>query len=116
MKYCLIVPVVIFGVAWTAEVVKSFPAPDGDIIGLAWQDESLWAIDKVSGYAYEIDPESGNILNSFLPEDSVGGYTPYGLACGNDTLFVNFGKDVSGGVFEMFDTETGAYLGPVPMC
>lgn len=101
--------------AGAAGIVSTIDAPDNDIIGLAWQDGHLWAVDRMSGWAYELDPDDGSVLFSFYPEHSAT-YSPYGLACGSDTLFVNYGKAVAGGVPRMYDTSTGGYLGMVQFC
>jgi len=107
----LILPVA----AVAAGIVSTIDAPDNDIIGLAWQDGHLWAVDRMSEWAYELDPGDGSVLFSFYPEHSAT-YNPYGLACGNDTLFINYGKAVAGGVPRMYDTSTGGYLGMVEFC
>jgi len=103
------------GAVYSAGIVNSIPSPDGNIIGLAWQENNLWAVDNVSGFAYRINPETGDVLDSFYPDMSIS-YNPWGLACGNDTLFINYGKATAGGVPEMYDTDTAEHLGSVPFC
>jgi len=115
MMRTLLVAAAAASTALAASVLDTLPAPDDHVIGLAWQDGYVWAVDNVSGMAYRMDSQTGQVMQSFMPYQS-GSYTPYGLACSSDTLFVNYGKGVSGGVQGMYDTDTGGYLGTVPFC
>ncbi len=116
MKFLFLLTVFLTNPVLAAWIVHTIDAPDDFVIGLAWQDNgSLWAVDNGSGWVYELNPTTGNVLFSFYPDNSVS-YNTYGLACNNDTLFVNYGKATGGGMFSMYDTDTGAFLSDVPIC
>jgi hypothetical protein len=116
MRFTVCMIIVFACLAGGASIIHTIDAPDGELIGLAWQDGgALWAADNGSGYVYRLDPATGAVTFSFYPSFS-GSYNIYGLGCSNDTLFVNYGKAVGGGMFSMYDCGSGGYLGNVSLC
>ena len=116
MRYLSVFLALSVGVSAGASIVNTIPAPDGDIIGMAWQDNgSLWAVDHSTGWVFELDPSDGTVLFSFFPDLAVS-YTIYGVAVSNDTLFINYGKGTGGGQYSMYDCDTGVFLENVGVC
>ncbi|MBD3370106.1 hypothetical protein GF402_07075 [Candidatus Fermentibacteria bacterium] len=46
-------------------VDRTLTAPDGDITGLGYYSGSLYALDGTSEYVYRLDPETGDVQNSW---------------------------------------------------
>lgn len=103
-------------VCTAASVVRTLDAPDTNISGLAWGEGSLWALDESSCYAYELDPETGEVQESFYVEHSVcSSYDPGGLAYSDDILFSSFHYSTSSS-YIIFTSPTGSYLGYDCLC
>jgi hypothetical protein len=116
MRYMTVIMLLAVCAARGASIVHTIPAPGDGVLGLGWEASgSLWAVDNASDWVFELDPATGNVLFSFYPDYSAA-YNIYGLACSSDTLFINFGKATGGGMFSMYDCDTGAYLGNVALC
>jgi len=82
----LFLPILAFG----ANIVETFDAPDTGITGLAYGDGSLWAVDGTTQYVYELDPSDGAVISSFYITDQTATYNPApgGLAYANGSLLV----------------------------
>ncbi len=70
-------------------IVSTIDAPDTNISGLGYGNGSLWAIDMVTEYAYELDL-SGAVLNSWYCEN--GTKVPSGLTFANNTVYISMGN------------------------
>ena len=73
--------------AWADEVTGSFTMPSDDITGLAWGNGYLWAVDTETHILYQLNPTSGDVINSFSVAVA-GGHVITGLAFYNDILYV----------------------------
>lgn len=76
--------------AFSADIVVTFDAPDTGITGLAYGDGSLWAVDGTTQYVYELDPSDGSVISSFYITDQTPTYDPApgGLAYANGSIYV----------------------------
>ena len=95
------------------EVAGSFAMPSDDITGLAWGNGYLWAVDTETRILYQINPTSGDVINSFTVAVAAN-HDITGLAFYNNTLYV--GEDYPGstnsGYIYRYST-TGAFQGSV---
>lgn len=71
------------------EIVATIDAPDTNISGLGFGNGSLWAIDGVTEFAYEIDPTSGSVENSWYCDN--GTKKPSGLTFSNSKIYIIMG-------------------------
>ena len=71
------------------EIVATIDAPDTNISGLGFGNGSLWAVDEVTEFAYEIDPTTGSVETSWYCSN--GTKKPSGLAFENNTIFIIMG-------------------------
>ncbi len=71
------------------EIVATIDAPDTNISGLGFGNGSLWAVDEVTEFAYEIDPTSGSVENSWYCAN--GTKKPSGLTFVNNTVYIIMG-------------------------
>jgi len=92
------------------QVVLTLDAPDSNISGLGYGAGSLWAVDKITGMVYRLDPADGTVQNSWLSENTLR--DPAGLAFANNTIYVSVGKppDLNSSLCKMYNTS-GDYLG-----
>ncbi|MCK5133297.1 MAG: hypothetical protein KAR40_14240 [Candidatus Sabulitectum sp.] len=70
------------------QIVATINAPDADISGLGFGNGSLWAVDHVTEYAYQVDPATGTIQNSWYCADPFNPYTPSGLTFANNKVYI----------------------------
>lgn len=66
-----------------------FPAPGDSPYGLAWAEGFIWVSDNnlsAAAYIYKMDPETGDILDSFVCPG--GGGSPNGIAHDGDCLWI----------------------------
>jgi hypothetical protein len=60
-------------VGWKIE--RSIPAPEGDLWGLAWDDEKWWTCDGKTNTAIAVSPENGQVIKQVkLPEGNGRGF------------------------------------------
>ena len=95
----------IYKLTKSGDVVGSIPAPTGISSGLAWDGNHFWVTEWNTYKIYEIDPGSGQVLNSFDAPDSGNEY-PYGLAWDGTYLWTSN----SNGIYRL-DPNTGSILG-----
>lgn len=71
------------------QVVSTIDAPDTNISGLGYGNGSLWAVDGTTEYAYEVNPSSGAVINSWYIENTTR--VPTGCTFANNTLYIACG-------------------------
>ncbi len=115
MKKILFVLFVIASLASAKAIISTLDSPDTNISGLAWGDGALWAMDAVTDSVFKLDPETGEILDSFYfshPTTTV----PTGLAYSEEhNLVLCGGWYLTNGYVYKY-TPTGSYTGMVDMC
>jgi hypothetical protein len=114
MKRAMIAIVLLAALASAKSIVETFDAPAGDIAGLGWEDNTLWALDAMNKTVYSIDPLSGQVTNSFAAAIATG-YYGTGLAVENGYVYVGSWNNATNGYVYKYDTS-GNYLGAVSMC
>ena len=97
--------------AW---VESTLDAPGGDIGGLGWENGSLWAVDRSLDRVYEIDPSSGEVIQSFDMSIS-SSQNPTGLAVENGVVYVGTWDNSTTGYVYKYNLS-GGYQGVVSMC
>lgn len=75
------------------QIVSTIDAPDTNISGLGFGDGSLWAVDGTTEYAYEVDPATGAVLNSWYIENL--SRVPSGCTFANGTVYIACGTPPS---------------------
>ena len=115
MRKILFLLLIIATAASAKAIITTLDAPDTNISGLAWGNGSLWAMDALTDYVYEINPETGDVISSFY-FDHVTTIVPTGLAYSETSDMVLCGGwyGTTGYVFKY--SPTGDYLGMVDMC
>ncbi|MCK5842963.1 MAG: hypothetical protein KAH31_12385 [Candidatus Sabulitectum sp.] len=115
MRKVLFVLLVIAAAASAKAIITTLDAPDTNISGLAWGDGSLWAMDAVTDYVYELNPETGDVISSFY-FNHLTTVVPTGLAYSENHNMIYCGGWylTNGYVFKY--TPTGTYQGMVDMC
>ncbi len=92
------------------QIVATFDAPDTNISGLGYGNGSLWAVDGVTEYAYEIDPATGTVQNSWYCANSTK--VPSGMTFANNTVYISMGNPPSLTLSYCYRYNTsGVYLG-----
>lgn len=115
MRKVLLVLFIIAAAASAKAIILTLDAPDTNISGLAWGNGSLWALDAVTDYVYELNPETGDVISSFY-FNHLTTIVPTGLAYSENHNMVLCGGwySTTGYVFKY--TPAGSYLGMVDMC
>lgn len=116
MKRVIISLLLISSIVFAKSIVLTLDAPAGDISGLAWGNDMLWAVDQETDTVYSIDPTSGIVENSFYVSHS-SVYFPTGLAFSENYNYVCVGLwngYTTGYVYKY--TTTGIFSGSVSMC
>lgn len=97
------------------QIVSTIDAPDTNISGLGFGNGSLWAVDGVTEFAYQVDPATGAIQNSWFCENTTR--IPSGLTFANNNVYIAMGNmpnltysycyryDTSGGYLGMFSLD-----------
>lgn len=67
---------------WT--LMKTIPAPRGELCTMAWDSSRLWVYDKTTSHAVAISPEEGTVLHSVKMPDNT-----YGIAWSNGSLLAS---------------------------
>jgi len=70
-------------------IVATIDAPDTNISGLGYGNGSLWAVDGVTEYAYQVNPADGAIQNSWYCENT--SRIPSGLTFANNRVYIAMG-------------------------
>jgi len=87
MKLMVFIFLVCAGVSFADyEIVATIDAPDTNISGLGFGDGSLWAVDGVIEYAYQVNPSTGAVQNSWYCANS--NRVPTGLTYANSTVYI----------------------------
>lgn len=115
MKKILFVLFIIASLASAKAIVSTLDSPDTNISGLAWGDDALWAMDALTDSVFKINPETGEILDSFYFSHAVT-TVPTGLGYSEDHDLVLCGGwyGTNGYVYKY--SPTGALQGMVDMC
>lgn len=115
MKKVLLLLLVVAAAASAKAIISTIDAPDTNITGLAWGNGTLWAMDAVSDYVFELDPETGEVLSSFYFSHPIN-IVPTGLAYSDtyNMLYLGGWYSTTGYVYKF--TTAGAYQGMVDMC
>jgi hypothetical protein len=91
-------------------VVSTIDAPDTNISGLGFGNGSLWAVDGTTEYAYEVDPQTGAVINSWYIENTTR--VPTGCTFANNTLYIACGTPPNITLAYCYKyTSAGAYSG-----
>jgi len=69
------------------QIVSTIDAPDTNISGLGFGNGSLWAVDCVTEFAYEVDPATGSVQNYWFCATN-GTRIPSGLTFANNTVYI----------------------------
>jgi hypothetical protein len=87
--------------------------PSDDITGLAWGNGYLWAVDTETHVLYQINPASGDVINSFTVAVAAN-HEITGLAFYGSTLYVgeDYPGSTSSGYVYKYST-TGVFQGSV---
>lgn len=84
---------------WNAaagDTIRSIPAPPGNVLGLTWLDNTLWAVVATSPQRIvQLDPDNGNVLSFF----TIGSGFHLGLANDGRNLWV---CDFSAGLIKKY--------------
>ncbi len=92
------------------QIVATIDAPDTNISGLGFGSGSLWAVDGVTEYAYQVDPATGTVQNSWYCENT--GRVPSGLTFANNTVYISMGTPPSLTSSQCYRyNSSGVYLG-----
>ena len=92
------------------QIVSTIDAPDTNISGLGYGNGSLWAVDGVTEYAYELDPATGAVQNSWYCNN--GTKITSGLTFANNTVYIAMGAQPSLTYSYCYRYNTsGVYLG-----
>lgn len=115
MKKVLLLLLCVAAAASAKAIISTIDAPDTNISGLAWGDGSLWALDAVTDYVYQINPETGAVVSSFYFDHAVQ-QVPTGLGYSEDLnmLYIGSWFSTTGYVYKY--TPAGEYQGMVDMC
>lgn len=68
------------------EIVHTIDAPDTGISGLGYGNGSLWMVDGTTEYAYQVDPATGTVQNSWYCANSTK--VPTGVTFANNTVYI----------------------------
>ncbi|MEA3266702.1 MAG: hypothetical protein U9P42_07145 [Candidatus Fermentibacteria bacterium] len=72
------------------QIIATIDAPDTNISGLGYGNGSLWAVDQVTEFAYQVNPVSGAVQNVwFCAENTTR--KPSGLTFANNTVYIAAG-------------------------
>ena len=115
MKKVMLLMICLAAAASAKVIISSIDAPDTNITGLAWGNGSLWALDAVTDYVYEINPETGAVISSFYFDHSVQ-QTPTGLGYSDNLNMLYLGSWFSTTGYVYKYTPSGEYQGMVDMC
>jgi len=88
-------------IAGAQQIVRSFDAPEVGITGLAYHDNSLYALGSTSKTVFELDEISGSVTNSW-GFFTASGETPTGLGYAGDLLYIaaDNGTGTAGHLYE----------------
>ncbi len=110
MKLMLLLLLCMAAVLSAQQIVRSFDAPDSSITGLAYHDNTLYAVGSISSTVYELDEMSGSVNNSWVVSIT-GTETPTGIGYAGDLLYVG-ADDGSGAGGHLYKyTTSGSYQG-----
>ena len=115
MKKVMLLMLIVAAAASAKAIISTIDAPDTNISGLAWGNGSLWAMDAVTDYVYELDPVTGAVQNSFYFSHATN-IVPTGLAYSEDLNMVYLGGWYSTTGYVYKYTPAGDYQGMVDMC
>lgn len=91
-------------------------APGNEVTGLAWSSGYLWAVDQSENSVHRLNPQTGDLMDSFVMTYS-GSTATTGLAVSEEHGLVMVGLwngGTTGYVYKY--TLTGGYVGSVDMC
>ncbi len=110
MKLMVLLLLSLAAVLSAQQIVRSFDAPDSGISGLAYHDNTLYAVGSISSTVYDLDEMSGSVNNSWTVS-TIGTETPAGIGYAGDLLYVaaDDGTGYSGHVYKY--TTSGGYQG-----
>lgn len=110
MKLMLLLLLSFAAVLSAQQIVRSFDAPDSGISGLAYHDNTLYAVGSISSIVYELDEMSGSVNNSWTVS-TIGTETPTGIGYAGNLLYVaaDDGSGAAGHVYKY--TTSGSYQG-----
>ena len=110
MKLMLLLLLSAAAVLSAQQIVRSFDAPDSGISGLAYYDNSLYAVGSISKTVYVLDEMSGSVNNSWTVS-TIGTEIPTGIGYAGDLLYIaaDNGTGNSGHVYKY--TTSGSYQG-----
>ena len=110
MKLMLVLLLSLAAVMSAQQIVRSFDAPDSGISGLAYYNNSLYAVGSISSTVYDLDEMTGSVNNSWTVS-TTGTETPTGLGYAGNLLYVaaDDGTGYSGHVYKY--TTSGSFQG-----
>jgi len=110
MKLILLLLLSFAAILPAQQIVRSFDAPDSGISGLAYCDNTLYAVGSISSTVYELDEMSGSVTASWTVS-TIGSETPTGIGYAGSLLYVGAddGTGSSGHVYKY--TTSGSYQG-----
>ena len=110
MKLLVLLLLSVAAVLSAQQIVRSFDAPDRGISGLAYHDNTLYAVGSISSTVYELDEISGSVINSWTVS-TIGTETPTGIGYAGNLLYIaaDDGSGAGGHVYKY--TTSGSYQG-----
>ena len=98
------------------QVVQTLDAPDTNIAGLGYGNGSLWAVDIVTEFAYEVDPATGSVSNSWYLAEPGTKIATGAVTFANNTVYIAAGVgSTSTSTYCYKYTAAGAYSGNFSM-
>ncbi|MCK5116171.1 MAG: hypothetical protein KAR44_06195 [Candidatus Aegiribacteria sp.] len=110
MKLMLLLLLSMAAVLSAQQIVRSFDAPDSGISGLAYHDNTLYAVGSISSTVYELDEMSGSVNNSWTVS-TLGTEIPTGIGYAGNLLYIGADDGTGGGGHVYKYTTSGTYQG-----
>ncbi len=112
MKLMILLLLCMAAVLSAQQIVRSFDAPDSGVSGLAYHDNTLYAVGSISNTVYELDEMSGSVNNSWTVS-TTGTETPTGIGYAGNLLYIaaDDGSGAGGHVYKY--TTSGSFQGSV---
>ena len=113
------VVVLLFLFAFTACIAApvldlTLTAPSGNITGLGFGEDYLWAIDKTTKTIYKINPLNGSVENSWACTQ-IGSRIPTGLTYLNGYVYICAGTATGTSAYGFRYNSSGGYIGSFSM-
>ncbi len=88
---------------------RTLDSPDGDITGLGFGEDYLWALDRTSETVYKLDPVTGSVSGSWVVSQT-GTRIPTGLTYLNGYVYVCAGTATGTAAYGYRYSSVGSYV------